>query len=300
MARTTRRSSRRSFGRGTHRGGFERIEAAPPPRRGRGPTRSTPVSAFALLAVAIGCVGMPAPAQAGADADPPPDATPPDRGPLLRIEPWDWDGGGPIDDPEEDAACTLRLCCALVDAIVVEGWHCWTTCTRTDADGTVTTTACRAEPTGLFRDLGHGTLPDCPGWTIFDGAWGPIDTYCGPWDASHPDFGLPATECIEVRTPGTGCDTCGCVAEVFDRIEDCCVRFELLPELYGWNDNSAAATALAECGVLGALADLARANPEWGSPLFHLLRSAPGFPAEPLDFGTPGWRTIIPLGDCEP
>lgn len=276
----------------------------PPRRRARG---HAPAAARGLLALAGGLLlavaaatPLTAPRPVRADevaattGAVEPDRTDPSGGPIT-LDPWSWDHGG---EPDDGTTCTLRLCCALVDAVVVEGWHCWTTCTRTDADGTETTTACRAGPTGLFRDLGHGELPPCRNWTIFDGAWGPIDTYCGPFDETHPDHGLPATECIVVRTPAGGCTTCGCVAETFERIEDCCVRFELLPELYGFNDNSAAATALHECGVLGPLASLARANPEWGSPLLHLLKSVPQFPAEPLDFGTPGWGTLIPL-DCD-
>jgi RHS repeat-associated protein len=107
--------------------------------------------------------------------------------------------------------------------------------------------ACSANPVGLWEDRwpegtpGHpNTQPQCPGWTIFDGAWGPIDTYCGPFRPGHPDYGTNQS-CTPVHEyTGTLCE---CVENVMKSIEDCCLGYELL----GPNSNSVIYTALKQC-----------------------------------------------------
>lgn len=71
---------------------------------------------------------------------------------------------------------------------------------------------------------------------------------------------------------------CACIEDVMCRIELCCVRYELLPELYGYNSNSSAYTALNECQAEG------------GGPI--------AIPADPPPLGAPGWEVDIPLADC--
>ena len=126
-------------------------------------------------------------------------------------------------------------------------------------------------------DTSPNVPPQCNGWTIVDGAWGPIDTYCGPYSNGHPDWQFPPLPCADTAS-GTNCATCDCIRDVMCRIELCCVRYEVLPELYGFNSNSSAFTAIDAC------------QPSSGGP-----QPLP-IPAPPL--GAPGWSVLIPLANC--
>lgn len=186
------------------------------------------------------------------------------------------------------AFCVIEVCCMGVGSPSSPAWHCFTKCTQYLPDGTTKVTACGARPSGLFdNDLAlkypsvpgyPNSIPDCPGWGIFDGAWGPIDTYCGPYRRGHPDWPgddwpLGSVTCSEASC-GTDCSTCACIEDVMCRIEKCCVRYELFPELYGYNSNSSAFTALVECGC------------------------SPGLPSGSPPLGAPGWNVPIQVSDC--
>jgi len=181
-------------------------------------------------------------------------------------------------------ACKVEVCCKSIVGVGGLAWHCFTKCTTTFPDGSVEVTACRGSPSGLFVDqwpAGVETSPNfppqCNGWTIVDGAWGPIDTYCGPYSNGHPDWQFPPLPCADTAS-GTNCATCDCIRDVMCRIELCCVRYEVLPELYGFNSNSSAFTAIDAC------------QPSSGGP-----QPLP-IPAPPL--GAPGWSVLIPLANC--
>jgi len=181
-------------------------------------------------------------------------------------------------------ACKVEVCCKGIVGVGGLAWHCFTKCTTTFPDGRVEVTACLGSPSGLFVDqwpAGVATSPNvppqCNGWTIVDGAWGPIDTYCGPYSNGHPDWQFPPPPCTDAAS-GTNCATCDCIGDVMCRIESCCVRYELLPELYGFNSNSSAFTAIDAC------------QPSSSGP-----QPLP-IPAPPL--GAPGWSVLIPLENC--
>lgn len=84
-----------------------------------------------------------------------------------------------------EETCRIELCCK---NLLLVAWHCYIKCTHIRSDGGILRVeACRGGPTGLFWDLwpeapdpitgeARNTPPDCPGWTIFDGLLGPIDT----------------------------------------------------------------------------------------------------------------------------
>jgi len=143
------------------------------------------------------------------------------------------------------SGCTLEICCGQMPLSLYQAAHCWIVCT--DSQGHQE--AFRAGPTGLFWDLWPevqgNTPPSCDGWTIFDGAWGPIDTHIGPWDASNPDWGYTPRRCRTIQSGSEACDLCRCVRGVFTSIERCCMGYELL----GPNCNSAIFSALARCGM---------------------------------------------------
>lgn len=199
---------------------------------------------------------------------------------VIAIQP-------PNPQPMSPPSCKVEVCCKMIAGGLA--WHCFTKCIRTNPDGSEEVTACRGGPAGLF---GGGDLsppgvpgypnqrPSCPGWTIFDGPFGPIDTYCGPFRKFHPDWpedGAPLPSCKDISTSGS-CSMCACIEDVMCRIQLCCVRYELLPELYGYNSNSTAYTALDEC------------QPSGGGPI-PLPHGAP-----PLE--APGWEIEIPLANC--
>lgn len=181
-------------------------------------------------------------------------------------------------------SCVVEVCCTGAGSASSPAWHCFTKCTKTFPDGRTEVIACRGGPSGLLRDLwptgvpsAPNAPPPCDGWTILDGAWGPIDTYCGPYQRGHPDWRQSPLPCEDV-TSDKGCELCECIREIMCRMEFCCVRYELLPELYGFNSNSTAFTAIDECQPPGN-------GPQ---PLPQ--------PTPPL--GAPGWETVIPLLDC--
>jgi hypothetical protein len=193
----------------------------------------------------------------------------------------------PTPQPMTAPSCTIEVCCKEIAGGLA--WHCFTKCIKTNPDGTEEVTSCRGGPAGLF---GGGNLcqpgvpgypnkrPHCPGWTIFDGAWGPIDTYCGPFREGHPDWpgrGSAPQSCEGVSSGGN-CAMCACIEDVMCRIQLCCVRYELLPELYGFSCNSVVYTAITEC------------QPPGGGPI-PLPTGAP-----PLE--APGWEIEIPLASC--
>jgi len=181
-------------------------------------------------------------------------------------------------------SCKVEICCTSIGSGGGVAWHCFTKCTKTLPDGKTEVTACRGGPTGLFGDLwptgvptSPNSPPPCEGWTIVDGAWGPIDTYCGPFQKGHPDWRQSPLPCEDAAS-GTDCGMCDCIKNVMCRIELCCVRYELLPELYGFNSNSTAFTAITLC-------------------------QPPGGGIQPLPFpeaalGAPGWPIEIPLLNC--
>ena len=214
----------------------------------------------------------------------------------------------PGDIPPErppEPTCTIEVCCVLIGKTGHLAWHCFTKCTKSEDGVDDVITACSGNPAGLFGDLVPDPRneengqplnpgPDCANWTIFRGAWGPIDTYCGPYQDGHPDWRDPNTEteaqCTEVGFGG-GCGACECIEDIMCRIEACCVRYELLPELYGYNSNSSAYTALSNCleseGVPGIVEFLLLDQP----PL-ELPDGQPGF-------GAPGWGRLIDLSECD-
>jgi len=185
-------------------------------------------------------------------------------------------------------SCTVEICCTGIGGSAPGGaiaWHCFTKCTKSKSGGVPEVTACNGGPSGLFRDLvpevenpipGGPQLnppPDCSG----NGLWGPVYTYCGPWDRTHPDYPkneAPQPFCRDVTT-GTDCNLCDCIKKVMDCIELCCVNYELVPDWYGYNSNSAAYTAISACQTGG------------GGP----IALPDGLPW----LGAPGWGIVIPL-----
>lgn len=90
-------------------------------------------------------------------------------------------------------SCVVEVCCTGAGSASSPAWHCFTKCTKTFPDGRTEVIACRGGPSGLLRDLwptgvpsAPNAPPPCDGWTILDGAWGPIDTYCGPYQRGIP------------------------------------------------------------------------------------------------------------------
>lgn len=112
----------------------------------------------------------------------------------------------PTPRPMIAPTCTLEVCCTNIGSGGGIAWHCFTKCTKTFPDGRTEVTACRGGPTGLFRDLWPegvpgfpNSPPPCNGWTFFNGAWGPIDTYCGPFERGASRL---ATGTAAVRSRG--------------------------------------------------------------------------------------------------
>ncbi len=181
-------------------------------------------------------------------------------------------------------SCKIEVCCTNIGSGGGVAWHCFTKCTKTLPDGKTEITACRGGPSGLLRDLwppgvpsSPNSPPPCDNWTILDGAWGPIDTYCGQFQKGHPDWRQSPLPCEDAAS-GTNCETCDCIRNIMCRIELCCVRYELIPEFYGFNSNSTAFTAVNACQPSGS-------GPQ---PLPYPV---------PL-LGAPGWDIDIPLVDC--
>ena len=198
----------------------------------------------------------------------------------------------PTTQPLVSFECKVEICC--VGAPIVGekiAWHCFTKCTIDVPDGDDIVTACRGGPAGLFRDLEDpGTAsapnpePNCPGWNIFHGAWGPIDTYCGPFDEDHPDWREDKQGPCTDAAVDSDCDTCDCIKTIMCRIEACCIRYEGIPEVSpvgGFNSNSSAFTAITIC------------QPDSSGPQ--------ALPLDPLNqplLGAPGWGLLIPLSSC--
>ncbi len=192
----------------------------------------------------------------------------------------------PTPQPLVAPTCTVAVCCKGLPFGSGIAWHCFTKCTRTTPDGGTEVIACCGNPTGLLRDLWPEGVrdspngpPNCDGWGLGEGAWGPIDTYCGPYIEGHPDWRRNQPPCA-ASIVGTDCGTCDCIRDVMCQVEACCVRYELIPELApgGYNSNSTAFTALELCKPSGA-----------GPPVLPL-----GAPV----LGVPGWGTPIPLSGC--
>jgi len=106
-------------------------------------------------------------------------------------------------------SCKVEICCRPTHIVA---WHCFTKCTETFPNGDTRVTACRGSPTGLGQNEWPPGVPSkpnvkpvCPPWSVLDGAWGPVDTYCGPLEEGHPDFAeteAPQPICREVVTTG--------------------------------------------------------------------------------------------------
>lgn len=173
-----------------------------------------------------------------------------------------------------------EVCCILI--VFEQAWHCFTKCTSFDEDGDVIDVeACRGGPTRflIFRKWtkakGKNTPPDCFG----DPIWGPIDTYCGPYEDGHPDYPdnkkqAEKITCEEIVSDWQACIECICLEIVMSCIEECCIDFH---PILGPNSNSAAYTALEYCVA---------------SPIV-LPDGGPFFDA-------PGWGQIIDLSQCCP
>ena len=191
----------------------------------------------------------------------------------------------PPDPDEPQETCTLELCCYPIDATLGAARHCFTKCTRVDVDGKTTLIGCWAGPTGLLGDrwprrAPGATEPQCEDWTIFDGAWGPVATYCGPIEHDrHPDHKALKRDTTSCSTIGGDCDSCDCIKIVLDCIQECCLQYELFPELYGFNSNAAAYNSLLLC---------------IDQPMMDLIEIPPGSPL----LGEPGWGVLLP-DDCD-
>ena len=166
----------------------------------------------------------------------------------------------PTPQPLVAPFCKVEICCVGAP-IVGQGiaWHCFTKCTKNIPNAIPIVTACRGGPAGLGRDLEPDGVegspnpePNCPGWNIFNGAWGPIDTYCAPFNSDHPDWREDKQGPCEAVDGG--CSICECIEDVMCRIEACCVRYEGIPEFSpgGFNSNSASFTAIHMCQPHGS------------------------------------------------
>lgn len=189
-------------------------------------------------------------------------------------------GGGSGEEEPPPATCTIEVCCVLT--VFEQAWHCFTICISFDEDEKVKgVVSCRGGPRRflIFRKWakvkGKNTPPDCFGNPI----WGPIDTYCGPYEDGHPDYPTNLKDwekitCELIVSDSEACEECECIEDVMSCIEECCIDFR---PILGPNSNSAAYTALEDCvPSLIVLPD--------GGPLF----------------GAPGWGQLIDLSQCCP
>ncbi len=230
--------------------------------------------------------------------------------------------GVELEEPVPDV-CEVYICTKMLPSEGGGGsWFAHTYITCKGADGALS--ACRGGPAGLDGDMRKpearrtDAYPCGEGWGFFNGAWGAVDTYCGPFTKDHPDWPRadesgtepdpalwPLQNCGDVLgaewTGGQNCAACECIAEFFDCIRGCCLRYECFPELYGDNCNSVAFSALAHClGGSGGERSLNQLSEEYVRDLKQRLRPYLG----PRQYAwRPGWGVLVPetppsLGNC--